>query len=315
LQGYWYTQRARVAFVTHGLGDLNRLGLPGAFVVYLSHGSPWKKEFLDAPARPLLPTVLRNKMGETLFRRVQLLTRRHFGLIVASSQLSAERFASAYAMPPSRITISGDPRLDNLVNMVNRGEINHPSGTRQILYAPTWRDGADDPAIPSAGDWSALRAVLLAHEACLCIRSHPWGGGDYTKNLQRGDHEAWLRFSTATAEPDVIQLLPDFDILITDYSSVALDFSVLSRPILFFAPDAKEYQASRGLYGNYDEMTGGTAATSWQELCAQLELLLRDPIAREKNVQVSDTIRDNYHPYLDGRSAERVYERVTAGAP
>src|SRR5215212_7039087 len=55
LLGYWYTQRARVAFITHGLGDVNRLGVPGAFVVYLSHGSTLKRTFLDAPARPLLP--------------------------------------------------------------------------------------------------------------------------------------------------------------------------------------------------------------------------------------------------------------------
>ena len=39
-RGLWLTLRARVCVVTHGLGDVNRYGVRGAFVVQLWHGVP-----------------------------------------------------------------------------------------------------------------------------------------------------------------------------------------------------------------------------------------------------------------------------------
>ena len=309
--GYWYTQRARVAFITNGLGDLNRLGVPGAFVVYLTHGSTLKRTFLDAPARPLLPLALNNRVGELLYRRVQLITRRHYRLIVASSELTATFLATAYRVPLSRVAATGSPRTDYLLSLAEaRQTARSSSEPRQVMYAPTWRDGADDPAIPSSSDWSALRSVLKAHGAFLCIRSHAWGGGDYTKNLHDDDHDSWLRFSSAKDEPDATRLLPDVDVLITDYSSIAADFSPLLRPIIFLTPDLAAYRTSRGLYGDYDEITGGTAVKSWQELTERLDLVLGDEAVRQRNIQVVRDIRTKYHAHLDGRSAERLYERV-----
>jgi CDP-glycerol glycerophosphotransferase (TagB/SpsB family) len=310
LRGYWCTQRARVAFTTHGLGDVNRLGVSGAFVVYLTHGAPWKKEFLDASVRPLVPPILRNPFGDVLYRQLQRLSRRQFNLIVVGSSYAAELIASAYKLPLSRIAVTGVPEADYLVQAAQSGHNPTALTPRQVLYAPTWRDGSNDPAVPTEEDWLRIRSVLLAHNAYLCIRSHPHGGSDYRRYLRLEDHQRWLRFSSPSVEHDVTRLLPRVDVLITDYSAIAMEFSLLRRPILFFAPDLEDYLAARGLYGDYRQLTGGEPAKTWADVSTRLDLILSNGGMRDRNLKVVDQIRARYHSYLDDRSAERVYRRV-----
>ena len=38
------------------------------------------------------------------------------------------------------------------------------------------------------------------------------------------------------------------DVLITDYSSIFIDFLATGRPVLFYTPDLADYESSRGLY-------------------------------------------------------------------
>jgi CDP-glycerol glycerophosphotransferase len=45
---------------------------------------------------------------------------------------------------------------------------------------------------------------------------------------------------------DITPLLPGFDVLVTDYSSLAFDAALAELPTVFFAPDLEAYTASRG---------------------------------------------------------------------
>ena len=41
------------------------------------------------------------------------------------------------------------------------------------------------------------------------------------------------------------------DVLVTDYSSAIYEFSLLEKPIVFFAPDYEAYERERGFYFDY----------------------------------------------------------------
>ena len=53
------------------------------------------------------------------------------------------------------------------------------------------------------------------------------------------------------------RLLDIADVCITDYSSIAFEYSIMEKPIIFFAYDLEDYIDERGMYFNYDEITPG----------------------------------------------------------
>ena len=62
------------------------------------------------------------------------------------------------------------------------------------------------------------------------------------------------------------------NILITDYSSIYIDYMLLERPILFYAYDYEEYlREDRQMYFDYERVTPGAIATTDGELMQELE--------------------------------------------
>ena len=71
---------------------------------------------------------------------------------------------------------------------------------------------------------------------------------------------------------DTQELLLETDILITDYSSIYIDFMLLNRPILFYAYDYEQYlQEDRQMYFIYDEVTPGPIVKDGGQLVDALE--------------------------------------------
>lgn len=307
-RGFRMTLRAGVIAVTHGLGDANRFGTHGAFIVQLWHGIPLKKIQLDSPVtfRGALPT----RMLRALYRR----NTSAIGLVPAASEVSAVRLRSAFGLPDSRVVVTGDPRDDVVLGSAEEARAllarrigDYRAGAnslaRVILFAPTWRDGEVDPVIPSAEDWKSIAAFLEAIDSVLVLRPHPHGVGDYRAGLAVSTR---IRMLPADVQNDINPALPAVDVLVTDYSSIAFDFALLGRPIAFLAPDAQEYAAARGLYEPYREFSGGSEVASWAELLP----LLADPAALERLAEHAVHLAATHHEYREGRNTERVYAEL-----
>lgn len=320
LRGWWATARAGVLVVTHGLGDVNRYANGGGFVVQLWHGIPLKRIGLDSPATTQVPNVpgaavLRRAVG-VLYRAAAQRIR----VLPAASHRARGRLESAFGLGDDRVVVTGEPRVDvlcrgsatearNAASTVLRsvvGEI--PEATRTILYAPTWRDGAADPAVPTAGEWIRILRVLEENDAILLVRSHPLGDGGYAPPLP----SRRVRALSAALLADVTPALAAVDVLVTDYSSLAYDVGLLRMPVLFLAPDSEEYARTRGFYGRFDDVAGPDAAGDWSQVLAQLEALFSDDGAYDAASARSATLSAEMHAYRDGRNTERVYQVIRA---
>lgn len=320
LRGWWATARAGVIVVTHGLGDVNRYAISGAFVVQLWHGIPLKRIGLDSPATTQVP----NLPGAALLRRVVGILYRgaaqRIRVLPAASHRSRGRLESAFGLGDDRVVVTGEPRVDVLSagSPEERrasasaalaeaiGEL--PEQARVVLYAPTWRDGAADPAVPTATQWVEIIRTLEEANAVLLVRSHPLGEGGYAPPLP----SRRVRMLGAGVLADVTPVLPAVDVLITDYSSMAYDAGLLSMPVLYLAPDAEEYARTRGFYGRYDDVAGSDAATSWEELLAQLVPLLGDEGVFAERSARSATLSAQMHAFRDGGNTRRVYDVIRA---
>ncbi|MFS0852534.1 CDP-glycerol glycerophosphotransferase family protein [Microbacterium sp. 179-I 3D4 NHS] len=322
LRGWWATARAGVIVVTHGFGDVNRYADAGAFVVQLWHGIPLKRIGLDSPATTQVPPV----PGARYLRRlVGLLYRsaaRRIRVLPAASHRSRGRLESAFGLPGDRVLVTGEPRVDVLsarsaderraaASALLREKLGEVSDTaRLVLYAPTWRDGAPDPAVPTAEEWMRIVQVLEAHDAVLLVRSHPLGAGAYAPPVP----SRRVRMLGADVLADVTPALPAVDVLVTDYSSLAYDVGLLAMPVVYLAPDAEDYGRTRGFYGRFEEVAGPGAAASWSEAATDLEGLLADEAAFAARAERSATLSAEMHAFRDGRNTRRVYEAIRARA-
>ncbi len=322
-RGFWLTLRADVVIVTHGLGDANRYATRGAFLVQLWHGIPVKRIHLDSSqttSNHLLPNA---RWMRRLLERLYRLAASTISLIPAASELSASRLRTAFGLPADRVVVTGDPRDDVLcqgtetsrtasARAVLLAAVNLPrSSHRVILYAPTWRDGEVDPGVPSDEEWVLIAQWLVSSDSLLIIRPHPHGVGSYVAGIDTSER---IHLLDSSLQSDINPILAAVDLLITDYSSIALDFALLGRPIAFLAADLGPYSASRGLYEEYDLFSGGHHVTSWTALVSLLGG--GDNGRTDAGVGVgdlaahSDALALRYHAFRDGRNTERVYAEL-----
>ncbi|GAA2990001.1 CDP-glycerol glycerophosphotransferase family protein [Microbacterium terrae] len=326
--GFWRTARARVIVVTHGFGDVNRYAVSGGFVAQLWHGIPLKRIGLDSPATLRPPRVFGPgripgaALVSRLLARMYRAATRDIDLIPAASHLVRGRLESAFGLADARIRVVGEPRVDVLTGgdpasrrSTARETIAAITGAigddeRLVLYAPTWRDGAVDPAVPSAADWQAIVDVLEAHDAVLLVRSHPLGAGRYAPPVSTDR----VRALGSDLVADVTPVLPGLDVLVTDYSSLAYDSALVPLPVVFLAPDLEEYAHDRGFYGTYDDVAGPDPARDWVAAAAQLDAVLGDRGERDRRTARARALSERVHAFHDGQATERVYRAIRSAA-
>lgn len=312
--GFWVTLRAEVIIVTHGLGDANRFGVFGAKIVQLWHGAPLKKLHFDSPVTTQIagPAILRG-----ILRKMYAAGAKRISLFVAGSNTAAARLRSAFRVLPGKVKVLGDPRDDSVATQAQSvaqrirakeqiaelvGEA--PAGAKFILYAPTWRDGAADPTPPAGESLAKLEQILADQNAVLLVRSHPLGEGAYEGIL--GER---IRLLGAEQLRDITPLLGAFELLITDYSSIAIDFSLLANPIIWFAPDLQDYESSRGLYEPLVVTAQGKIAESWDDVFEQLSSLA-NPRTWAAECQKTRQLATRFHAWRDGDAASRVVAEI-----
>lgn len=317
--GFWVTLRAGQIVITHGLGDVNRFGIFGGRIVNLIHGAPLKKLHLDSPVTTSVggPAPLR-----AILRRMYSAGTKQIALYVAGSVTAAERLRSAYRVDPGKVRVLGDPRDDSVCAQAADARLadaarakvrallglpEDEAGAREplVLYAPTWRDGEADPAQPTASEAEHIAAALETLGARLLVRSHPLGEGAYDALI--GDRVQRLG---ADLVRDITPLLGAFDAVITDYSSLALDFALLGRPIVWFAPDLDAYTASRGLYEPLEVTAAGRVQRSWGDAVDRLAAVLPDSLSRRVAEADARALAAQFHAFAQGGAARRVIAEI-----
>lgn len=146
-------------------------------------------------------------------------------------------------------------------------------GRKTLLYAPTWRPESSlnrmgEALIRSMKD-SPWNLMVKLHDLSYEIK----GGVDWSKKLEalKAPHIAIIR------EGNVTPALFSADLLISDASSVANEYTLLDRPIVFIdVPELFEkYRDSIDLEGW--GQSSGPVVRSIDELHAQIEASFADP--------------------------------------
>lgn len=193
-----------------------------------------------------------------------------------------EAFGATFGL--SKVFESGSPRID-LTYASNsselREQLNIPEGRKILLYAPTWRG---DPNHISSDINSFLLTVNFlktrySQDFEIYLSVH-----HYT--LSQGNIKLPNDIKIVPPSLDINKFLSICDVLISDYSSIFIDFLVLDRPVILYTPDYTNYSTTRGLYLSRDELPVQIANTLYE-----LDQELKTPIPPSSKANYKDFLQ------------------------
>ena len=252
--GVWFTSAGLPAYGT----NLRRSRL----IINLWHGVPLKKIAL------LDPNL--NSGARLYFRKI---FSENYTCVLTTSRKLAPLMAESFAIPEKRIKVWGQPRNDGMFAPKDRqavlagiyGEL--PSYKKAALYAPTFRDGGSVRLFPFEDfDLERLDAFLEQEQLLLFIRTHVMEQASAAPYL--GER---VRFLGNEEAEDVTGILDIFDALVTDYSSIYIDYLLTDHPMIFLPYDKEEYLKDRGMNFDYDEVTPGPKPETMEAFLSALK--------------------------------------------
>ncbi|MPZ26652.1 MAG: glycosyltransferase [Micromonosporaceae bacterium] len=180
-------------------------------------------------------------------------------------------------------------------------------GRKILLYAPTWRDnefyGPGRYKFDMRLDVSQFPGELQ-QEYALLVRRHP----NTVDDLLGQDSD--FVFDVANY-PDVRDLLAAADVLVTDYSTISLDFLNTGRPVLYYTYDLASYRDSlRGFYFDLEGEGPGPVLETTGEVVGALQDL---DAVQDQYRERYEKFRQVYCHAEDGHATARVVDRLLRG--
>ena len=281
----------------------------GQVLIDTWHGTPLKNMGFDIPGANI-------SQGNTARNLLSA------DYIVSSGPYMTETaYKNSYKMQnlyEGTILEEGFPRNDKLFEN-NRAEIirklqsygvNAEADKKIILYAPTWR--GEQYSQPDTDLHDVYKLIQIIEDSIdtkeyqVLVKLHQIVY-HYLKENQVELGDAQAKFIPATM--DTNEILSVTDVLISDYSSIFYDFMLTGKPILFYVPDAENFEDYRGLYYGFDNLPG-PAVSSPEKLG---ELLKDIPAAVSSYQEKYAKARVQICPRDDGNVCRRIVDVMFGG--
>jgi len=303
IQFIWACARSRCVFLVDAFSPINACKpRPGTAIVQLWHGCGAFKKFGYSTRE------LAWGPGGRLLRFLPMY--RNYTHVCASDPGILPQLAEAYACDPAIVMPWGVPRTDFFFNPTNIADSREKIleafpeiGDRKIvLYAPTFRGESMDAARhDNALDYEILSRELDA--ACaLVLKPHPRVPARIPHPQQDQDP-----FVFDAAHLPIETLLCAADLLISDYSSLIFEYSLLGRPMLFYPYDLEDYDRARSFYFPYLRFVPGDLVWSAEDIAAAVRRNLFEGQFDPARVAA---FRDANMSACDGHSAERILHNI-----
>lgn len=159
-----------------------------------------------------------------------------------------------------------------------------------VLYAPTFRDYEDRKDIKKRSIWGReyddekINQFLLQNNILVITKLHPWQNPKVLNSINGNiiAYEANVEFS-------FYDLMTVADVMITDYSSIGLDWLLMDKPLIYNLYDLDEYKEKRGVaYEPYEDICGGLIVKNTDELIMAIQQSLRENGFMEKQQRIKN---------------------------
>jgi len=275
LQGIYHYLTANFVFSTHGI--FRKFGkIKGHKTINLWHGMPIKN----------IENYDKNNKSDPDSSNIYIVT----------SKFYKEKFYKIFNVEQSSVLVTGLPRNDFLINgtadIVKALKIKLKV-TKVIMWMPTFRESNNKlNPIFSIENISLLNSFLEKSNSFCAIKLHPQDNTDLTfidtfDRIKVIDDRIFKKNY-------LYEFFNSVDILLTDFSSIYVDFLLLNKPIGFFTPDIKSYSDRRGfLFKNIEDIMPGEVLKDMNEVVHFLENI----IVKNKDVNIfkREKVKDLFH--------------------
>lgn len=232
------------------------------------------------------------------------LSHKNYTGTIVSAEKIRKNYAEAFGIKEEKVHALGIPRTDVFFDKEYQAKKREELYARYpqmrekkvVLFAPTFRGNGVKTAHYKY-EWIDFDEIkkAMGDEYVFLIKMHPFIQNQPESNL-------WDSFFVdITSEREINDFLFVTDVLVTDYSSVIFEASLLNLPTIFFAPDLEEYVTTRDFYYPYETYTYGPVVRDTTEL---IEAVMHGKMDETK----LNEFKEMFCSGCDGNSAKRFVE-------
>ena len=232
-------------------------------------------------------------------------TRNHrsYDFVTVSSTFCRKCHSEGFGIATSNVVATGIPRTDVFFDEAYKKQARetfyqaHPTfqGKRIILFAPTFRGTVKETAFyPTEMFDIGTVCRSIPDDYAVIIKHHP-----FVRDEQPIPEEYRDRVIDLSMESELNDLLFVTDVIITDYSSLVFEASLLDIPMVFYAFDLEKYINERDFYFDFKQYVPGKIVYSLDEL---IDALNTRDFCTERIAPFADMFFD----HRDGKATDRV---------
>ncbi len=224
--------------------------------------------------------------------------------LITTSEKIKGYYSEAFQMPKDKIKALGLPRMDYYFENHDLNQLkedfcrkyNISFDKKIILYAPTFREEVNYNNVFNFLDLEKFNESL-GDEYVLALRLHPKINKFYGDDISAKGQ--YIDVSGFESEQELMLIS---DILITDYSSIMIEFSALEKPTVFFTYDLDNYLSNeRGFYYDFKKTVPGPIVYTTEEL---IDVVKNNKFDKSKISQFISTQFD----VIDGQASKRIVD-------
>lgn len=245
-------------------------------------------------------TVALKNFGNCVQRDYEI---KNYDYAIANSDFYKGVYAQAFNLPEENVLVTGIPNNDKIFDdhFVQDTKVRllekYPvlANKKVITYAPTFRGRISTYFKEAKIDLARVHQAL-GEDYVIIYKAHPLISGSAYEN---NPHVLFIE------EEPISSIFCITDVLITDYSAIAVDWMVFDKPIISYVPDFKSYSKKPGLTIDYLQEFPGAVTFNEGELIQALQATDSTSYQKERALFFKKT-----YNYCDGKATERVLKVI-----
>ena len=236
-------------------------------------------------------------------------TRNHrsYDYVTVSSTYCKKCHSEGFGIATDRVVATGIPRTDVFFDEDYKQKARdkffeeHPEfyGKKIILFAPTFRGMVKETAFYPTEMFDINEVCSkIPDDYAIIIKHHP-----FVQDVQPIPEKYSDRVIDLSADNELNDLLFVTDVIITDYSSLVFEASLIDIPMIFYVFDLEKYINERDFYFDFKLYAPGKIVYSTEQL---IDAINKEDYCTERIGPFADMFFD----YRDGKSTDRVVSLI-----